>query len=62
MIAIFASRFKEPLDLLRLADLKEAFIESDLPFKVDVLDWATVNDRFRQVIEKEYAVLKKVAQ
>ena len=49
----------EPLDLLRLADLKEAFFESDLPFKVDLLDWATVNARFRQVIEKEYAVLKK---
>ena len=49
----------EPLDLLRLADLKEAFTESDLPFKVDLLDWATVNDRFRRIIEKEHVVVKK---
>ena len=48
----------EPLDLLRLADLKEAFTESDLPFKVDLLDWATVNDRFRRIIEKDHVVVK----
>lgn len=49
----------KPLDLLRLTDLKDAFTESDLPFKVDLLDWSSVNDRFRKIIEAEHAVLKE---
>lgn len=36
-------------DTLRL--LREAFEESDLPFRVDVLDWHAVSDSFRRVIE-----------
>ena len=52
----------EPLELLRLADLKEAFTESNLPFKVDLLDWARVNDRFRRIIEKEHVVVKMALQ
>jgi uncharacterized protein len=49
----------EPFDAIRMLDLKEAFIESDLPFKVDVLDWAKIDDKFQQIIEKEYVVVKK---
>ena len=45
------------LDTLRLADMKEAFSESDLPFKVDVLDWLVTNERFRRIIEKEHVVV-----
>lgn len=36
-------------DTLRL--LREAFEESDLPFRVDVLDWHAISDSFRRVIE-----------
>ncbi len=42
-----------------LDDLKEAFEESDLPFMVDLLDWATVSEKFRKVIEREYVVVQK---
>lgn len=49
----------KPLDPLLLADLKEAFTESDLPFKVDVLDWAVTNERFRRIIEKEHEVVRR---
>ena len=42
-----------------LDDLKEAFEESDLPFMVDLLDWATVSDKFRKVIDREYVVVRK---
>lgn len=42
-----------------LDDLKEAFEESDLPFMVDLLDWATVSEKFRKVIEREYVVVRK---
>ncbi|MDE0003154.1 MAG: restriction endonuclease subunit S, partial [Rhodospirillaceae bacterium] len=47
-----------PLDRLRLGRLQEAFEESDLPMRVDVLDWHTISGRFREVIERDYVVLQ----
>ena len=46
------------LDALRLANLQEAFSESDLPFRVDVLDWAAISDNFRCIIARSYEVLQ----
>lgn len=48
----------EPLPLDTSAALSEAFSESDLPWKVDVVDWASVGDGFKQVIERDKVVLK----
>ncbi|MGN7610538.1 nucleotidyltransferase family protein [Magnetococcales bacterium HHB-1] len=48
---------KESLDLERQACLEEAFSESDLPFKVDVVDWASTAESFRKIIEKERVIL-----
>lgn len=42
-------------DMLR--HLKEAFEESDLPFRVDVLDWHDTSPEFQKVIEKKYEVV-----
>ncbi|MBI4630945.1 MAG: nucleotidyltransferase domain-containing protein [Chloroflexi bacterium] len=42
----------------RLADLKDAFSDSDLPFRVDVLDWASIADNFRGIIEQEFVVVQ----
>ncbi len=42
-----------------LADLEEAFRESDLPFKVDVVEWATTKENFRRIIEREYVVVQR---
>ena len=39
-----------PLDIFRLASLKEAFVESDLPFKVDVLDWQDTSPEFQAIV------------
>jgi len=47
-----------PLDALRMAELKDAFSESALPFKVDVLDWSTTNERFQKLIRKNYLVVQ----
>jgi len=33
--------------------LRDAFSESDLPFKVDVVDWAEISESFRKVIEEK---------
>ena len=32
-------------------DLADDFTESDLPYKVDLIEWATTSDRFRAIIE-----------
>ena len=48
----------EPLPLRQLRKLKEAFEESDLPIRVDVLDWHTISDAFKDVIGEEYEVIK----
>ncbi len=39
------------LDWRRLAELKETFQESDLSFRVDLLDWNAISAEFRNVIE-----------
>ena len=48
----------EPLDIKRLGDMQEAFVQSDLPFQVDIVDWASTSESFQQVIEKEFAVVQ----
>ena len=40
-----------PLGFRQLAALKDAFADSNLPFRVDVLDWAATSEAFRGIIE-----------
>lgn len=39
--------------------LREAFEKSDLPFRVDVVDYNAVSDSFRAIIENNYEVIQK---
>ena len=41
------------LTLDEIAGLAEAFTESDLPYRVDVIDWHGIDERFRQTITAE---------
>ena len=50
---------EEPLDWKTLGRLKEAFEESDLPMRVDVLDWHGISESFRKVIERDYVVVQE---
>ena len=43
---------KEKMDWKLLADLKDALMESDLPFRVDVLDYHTMPEQFRENVKK----------
>jgi len=43
---------KEKLDWKLLANLKDALMESDLPFRVDVLDYRSMPEQFRENISK----------
>ena len=51
-----------PLDWRTLSRLKEAFEESDLPMRVDVLDWHAISESFREVIEQGYVVVQESAK
>lgn len=41
-----------------LFDLKEAFIESNLPIRVDVMDWARIPSSFHREIERAHVVVQ----
>ena len=45
------------IDTLALAHIKLDFEDSDLPYRVDILDWNTISPEFKKVIEKKYEVL-----
>ena len=47
----------ETLSIARVAEMKAAFTKSDLPFRVEIVDWASTSESFRKVIEKDYVVL-----
>jgi type I restriction enzyme S subunit len=49
-LAIDAGR---PLTLDEAAILREAFEESDLPWRVDIIDWRGIDNRFREAIAPE---------
>ena len=42
-----------------LSRLKEAFEESRLPMRVDVLDWHTISESFRDEIERDFVVVQE---
>ena len=48
----------QPLSLEKFASLKEAFDESVLPFRVDVVDWAATSDYFRKIIKRDKVVVQ----
>ena len=50
---------KEKLEPRVLGDLKDDLEESDLPFRVDVLDWNAISPEFRKVIEQGYEVVQE---
>jgi predicted nucleotidyltransferase len=47
----------EPLRLAAIAALREAFTESELPWKVDLLDWSTISDDLRAEIRSQRVLL-----
>ena len=48
-----------PLDSDTLRLLQEAFEESDLPIRVDVLDWSAISESFRKVIDTQFEVIQQ---
>lgn len=48
-IAVYGNH---PLSLDKLALLREAFDESDLPYKVDIVDYLTISNEFQKIIDE----------
>jgi len=57
-VAIVSDRKIEPLILEKIRD---EFAESDLPYRVDVLDFNAISESFRKIIEAQYEVIQKAA-
>ena len=47
-----------PLPLSTLTRLADAFSASDLPWRVDLVDWATTSEAFRRIIEQRKLVIQ----
>jgi type I restriction enzyme S subunit len=47
-----------PLPLAQLASLTHAFESSDMVIRVDVVDWSTISEAFRQVIAADKVVVQ----
>ncbi len=48
-----------PLPWRTAADLADDFSDSDLPWRVDIVDWATTSNAFRRIIEAAYVVVQR---
>ena len=48
-----------PLDFQTLGSLRDDFSESNIPYKVDVVDWAIISETFREIIRKDKVVIQK---
>lgn len=51
----------EPLPLAVSAAMTEDFSESDLPWNVDIVDWATTSKSFQQIIANDKVVVQQAA-
>lgn len=51
----------QPLDWKVRSSVQEAFEESDLPIRVDVVDWDSLSDGFRRTIDRDCVVLQQAS-
>ena len=49
---------KPPLSLVLMAELKEAFSESDLPFRIDVLNYFETSEEFQKIIDNDHEYIQ----
>lgn len=50
---------QQPLSISEMAIIKEAFDESNLPIRVDVVDWAVTDEIFQKIIANEKVIIQK---
>jgi predicted nucleotidyltransferase len=50
---------EKKLDFAALSKIRDAFEESNLPFRVDVLDWNAITPNFQKIIADGYETIKR---
>ncbi|MDR1785870.1 MAG: nucleotidyltransferase domain-containing protein [Spirochaetaceae bacterium] len=50
--------FSSPGDYTALHDLRDDFAESDLPFRIDLLEWQSLPENFRRNIESRHEIVQ----
>lgn len=48
-----------PLPVKTIALLRDAFSESNLPFRVDIVDWSRISNDFKKIISEKFEVIWK---
>ncbi len=56
-LAVFAAPEEQPA----VSALREAFEESNLPFRVDLFVWNQIPEQFRRTIEKDHVVVREAS-
>lgn len=51
----------QPLSIGIMATINDAFDESDLTIRVDVVDWAVTSTSFREIIQQNFVVIQNGA-
>ena len=49
--------FFDDIPLTELLRIEEAFEESDLPYKVDLISWNSMSDEFKEIIKNDLVQL-----
>lgn len=49
---------EKSLPLTQYSELTDAFDESSLPFKIDIVDWAEAGPEFRQIIAQNKVIIQ----
>ena len=49
---------KEKIERSNLVRAKEAFESSKLPFRIDLLDWNRISEKFKKIILEKYEVIQ----
>jgi len=50
---------KKSMPIMKLAEIREAFEDSELPYRVDVLDYWGISSEFQAIIDAGYEVIYK---
>ncbi len=48
------------LDFGLKAKLKEQFEISNISFRIDIIDWASISENFRKIIKGNYQIIQKL--
>lgn len=51
--------FKDKIPSYVITEIETQFIESDLPFSVELVDWNQCSDDFKKIIKKDFVKLNQ---